>query len=210
MEPQNSHRAVITQMLMHPGTMATILYSIAVREFGAEVHEWEPETVYMEIKDSFGIEMPEANFNKLMALICAVSSDAFYQKWGSFETICAALSDGDASGDDELLVGEMAWGVIEVKLNDDTPGEFSAEVAAGVGALLMNEGFTAPPPSLAFARKPDEYVGDSDQTRKDAMSSEHEAVVQEFVRDQALLLSKQLSAVPWLTKPDLESVLTQI
>lgn len=194
--------------------MATTLYAIALHEFDAEgLHEWEPETVAMEMNEAFGIQMPEASFNKLMALISAVSSDAFYQRWTSFEIICAGMSDGDASGNDELLVAEMAWGVIEAKLNDETPGEFSHEVAAGVGALLSNEGFTSPPPALAFASMPEMYQGSdtpSDTGRQEYLSSEHVAVVREFVQDQAALLVRQLQMLPWSTEESLIEALTQI
>lgn len=207
------HRQLLSQMLLHPGSMATTLYAIALREFGVELHEWEPETVYLEVNDAFKIEFPEYNFNKLMALLSAVSSDSFYKKWGAFDVISGSLSDGDPSGNDELLVSEMAWAVIEVGLVDDTPGTFSPDVAAGVGALLVNEGFVRPPKSLSFAEMPEVYRGSdsaSDRGRLATLSTDHEGVVAEFIQDQAVLLIKQLSALPWHNEDSLTEIISQV
>ena len=209
----SEHRQFISAMLVHPGSMATLLHAIAYKEFGEELYEWEPETVYLDINDAFGIEMPESNFNKLMALISAVSSDAFYKKWSSFDVVCGALSDGDPSGHDELLVAEMAWGVIEVGLNDSTPSEFSHDVAAAVGALLVNEGFTKPLSSLSFASMPEVYHGSDsggDLRREDEISTEHAGVVVTFIQEQAALLVSQLSALPWHNEESLAEIISQV
>ncbi len=200
-------------MLVHQGTLATVLHAIAYKEFGEELYEWEPETVYLDVNDAFGIEIPEANFNKLMALISAISSDAFYKKWTSFEVICSSLSDGDPSGHDEILVAEMAWGVIEVGLNDSTPGEFSHDVAAAVGALLVNEGFTKAPGSLLFATLPEVYHGSdtgADLDREEGISTEHAAVVVTFIQEQAALLIRQISALPWHNEESVAEIIAEV
>lgn len=207
------HRQAVISMLVNPGSMATLLHAIVFKEFGEEMYDWEPETIYLDINDTFGIEMPEANFNKLMALISALASDAFYKKWSSFDIICGSLSDGDPSGNDELLVAEMAWGVIEVGLNDETPSEFSHDIAAAVGALLVNEGFTSAPASLSFATLPEVYHGSDsggDLRRDDALSTEHAAVVITFIQEQAALLVRQLSALPWHSEESLVEIISEV
>jgi hypothetical protein len=209
----SEHRQIIAAMLVNPGSMATLLHAIIFKEFGEEMYNWEPETIYLDINDAFDIQIPEANFNKLMALVSALSSDAFYKKWSSFDIICGALSDGDPSGDDELLVAEMAWGIIEVGLNDETPSEFSHDIAAAVGALLVNEGFTSPPASLSFAAMPEVYHGSDsggDLRREDSLSTEHAAVVTTFIQEQAALLVSQLSALPWHNEESLVEIISQV
>jgi hypothetical protein len=107
----------------------------------------------------------------------------------------------------------MAWAVIETKLNDDTPGTFSVDIASGVGALLVNEGFTTPPPSLAFAVMPEVYQGSdtaSDTGRIEGISTQHAGVVAEFIQDQAALLVRQIHALPWHTEESLTEILSHL
>lgn len=206
-------RARVAAIMAHPSTLATVLYSLAVREFGEEVHSWEPETVALEINDTFHIEFPEENHNKLMALLTAIDADAFYKKWPAFELTCRAINSGTVYGGDDLLVAEMAWAVAEVQLNDDTPQEFSHEIAAGVGRLLASEGFVRPPPKLGFARIPERYHGSDtpgDLGQQSGISTEHENVVKEYLQEQAALLVKQISALPWHNEESLVKVIEEM
>jgi hypothetical protein len=209
-ELQGESRVRIASILSHPGTMATVLYAIVLKEFGEDVHSWEPETVFMEINDSFGIDMPESNHDKLMALLVAIDTNSFYGSWSGFEVICRTLNTGDVFGSDDLLVAEMAWGVTEVMINDDTPGVFSDEIASGVGRLLLDEGIVSPPPRLSFAKFPEQYLGsftESDTGKQQTLSSEHEEVVRTYLQEQSALLLKQIASLPWHTEETLVDII---
>jgi hypothetical protein len=193
--------------------MATILYAIAIKEFGEEaLHSWEPETISMEMNEAFG-DMPTANHDKLLALIASVESNVFYTSWSAFEIACRTINTGELYGSDELLVAEMAWGVAEVLLNDDTPSKFSDEVAAGVGKVLFDEGIMEAPPSLSFAKIPGQYEGsytEGDLGKQQTLSGEHLAVVIEYVTEQSILLLKQICALPWHTEESMVEMVEQM
>jgi hypothetical protein len=192
--------------------MPTVLYAIALREFGEEIHSWEPETIAMEMSEAFG-EMPTENHDKLMALITAVESNAFYSSWSVFEIICRTINTGEPQGSDELLVAEMAWAVLEARLNDETPGTFSEEIAIGVGKLLSEEGITRAPPSLSFAKMPEQYQGSmtpSDMGKQETLSGEHLAVVTEYISEQSILLMRQVAALPWQTDETLAKIVDEL
>lgn len=198
----NPERNKVAPMLLHPGTMATVLYAIALHYLGEDIHGWEPETVLLELKDELGVEMIPANHDKLLALLAAIGSDSFYQRPVAFMAVVQTLcgSENPLDMDDPLLPAEMAWGVTEVLLNDDTPHAFSVDVATLAGEVLAEDGFTKAPPVLQFARMPERYIGSSypaDIRKEDFLSTEHVAIVENFVQEQALLLFRQISALPW-------------
>lgn len=212
-ETQSANRLRVSLMLANPGTLATVLYAISIHEFGEDIHSWEPETVFMEIEDAFGVQMPQGNHDKLMALLTAIDTDSFYKSWSAFEVICRTINTGEVFGSDELLVAEMAWGVTEVMLSDDTPNTFSGEIAAGVGVLLVDEGFSTPPTKLLFAKPPSQYRGSdtsSDSGKQQTLSSEHEAVVSTYLQEQSALLLKQIAALPWQTEELLVEIIQEM
>lgn len=208
-------RERVAAILHDPYTMATVLYAIALRQYGHEVHDWEPETVFLELEDDFGQGIPPVNHDKLMALLSAVSSNTFYTNPGAFRAICHSLSGDEEPWDfeDPLLVAEMAWGVLEVEINDDTTALWSDDVKAMVGGLLLEEGFVEPPPHLDFARIPAKYEGSSttaDLGRERTLSTEHAKVVQEYILDQAATLIRQISALPWHSEDTLKELVDEL
>jgi hypothetical protein len=111
----------------------------------------------------------------------------------------------------EMTVAEFVWGVIEVSLNDgdDEPQLFSPDVASLVGVVLDEEGFTAPPEPVSFAIMPERYMGSTfgaEQDQADAQSDYHLGLLSEYIRDQSLLLYKQISLLPWISPEDLETI----
>jgi hypothetical protein len=209
---QGTARTVVARIVAHPGTMPSVLYAIALREFGEELHSWEPETITMEMQEAFG-QMPPENHDKLLAIISAIETNSFYSSWSVFEIICRTINTGEPYGSDELLVAEMAWAILEVQLCDETPGQFSEEIAAGVGKILADEGILTPPPSLSFARMPERYQGSdtpSDTGKQETLSGEHLAVVMNYIAEQSILLMKQISALPWQNDETLSEIVKML
>ena len=191
-------------IVQHPGTLGTVLYTVAIRYLGPEIHNFEPETVEMEMRDELGFDLPPVNHDKLMAIINSVGTNAFYRDPMAFFAVSQLLSGSPDPFDmtDPLLPAEMAWAVAEVQLNDDTPEKFSPDVAALVGSVLNDDGFVQPPGILGFAKMPYRYTGSdtqADLNQQKNASTEHAKVVNDYVKEQALLLYKQLSGLPWQT-----------
>ena len=214
-EIQSDERQKLLPLLQHPFTMATVLYAITYRLYGEDIHNWDPETLSLELQDDFGEGIPEINLSKIHALITAVSTNSFYHHWGAFMAICKTLNNSEdpVEMDDPLLVAEMAWAVTEVRLADDKPHEWNHDVKAFVGKILEEEGFTKPPHPLHFATMPEVYHGSdypADITKQEGASTEHTQVVQEYMQEQALLLMRQLSALPWQTPDSLEKMSQEV
>lgn len=201
----------IKRILANPGTMGTVLHSICLREFDAEMYEWEPETLSMEIEDEFGIPACPAAQNRLDALISALVSESFYQDWVAYAMICTSLSseDGDPDIDGPIPTAMLAWGTLEVKLNDSTPGVWGPEVRRYAGAIQHEDGLVRPLDALSFAKMPSVYQGSTygpELNQQKAADSEHRAVYETFLEEQSLLLFKQLSFLPWMTPEKLQEL----
>lgn len=184
--------------------MGTVLYVVAMRYLGPEIHNFEPETVEMEMRDELGFDLTPVNHDKLMAVINSVATNAFYRDPMAFYAVSQILSGGEDPFDmtDPLLPAEMAWAVAEISLNDDTPEKFSPDVSALVGQVLDQDGFVTPPGILGFAKMPYKYRGSDpgpELRQQEHFSTEHAQVVKDYVKEQALLLYKQLSGLPWQT-----------
>lgn len=202
-------------IISHPGCLATTLHSIFYRTFGEEIYGWSSETLDLEAEDQFGVRMPPENLDKLDALISSLQSEVFYQDWSAFTGVCQVLcgSDDPFSLSDPLMVAEMAWGVLEVQLNDSTPGVWSDEVKRYVGLILHEEGFVSPPGVLRFADMPEVYRGSdspADMSQEKQADTAHKAVVEQYIEEQSLLLFKQLRALPWMTDDQLEKLMGEL
>jgi hypothetical protein len=124
---------------------------------GENCYAWHPGTILLEIQDDFGVELPRANFDRLMAGIHVITSDAFFKSTPSFIEICNVLSGGlyDPATWDPADAAECAWGITEAMLlappDDDDEEPFSREVRAYIGAALDQEGILDPPDVLRIA-----------------------------------------------------------
>lgn len=199
-------------MMATPGTMATISHAIALHFFGQDIYEWEPETLAMELQDELGVNVDEDNMDRLHAIIAAITSNSFNNDWAAFTAICSALS-GETDPEDiaEMTAAEFAWGVVEVGLNDDDESSiYSPDICALVGTVLDQEGFVTAPQWLNFAKMPEKYMGYESQGQAEAESGYHHDLIREYLRDQALLLYKQIEMIPWLSESDLEELVSSL
>src|SRR5437773_2212986 len=121
-----AEKGLLQQILLHKSTFATVLHAIAYRYFAEDIYEWDPITLVLEFKDEFEVELPQAAQDKLNAIISTLTTDTFYNDWAAFTAVCEALNcDHDPLGISEpLLPEEIAWAVIEVRLNDSDPVPF--------------------------------------------------------------------------------------
>lgn len=206
----------VKRVLRHPNTFGTVLHACALRAWGSDIYGWEPETIALEFKDEWEVELPTASLDRLCALLAAVSSDAYYRDWAAFTFVNQVLCghDGDVlEGADPLLVAEAAWGVVEVRLNDSTPSPWGEEVSRYVGVLLDQEGFVAPPAILNFARLPERYDGSdapADATQRANVETQHARVVAEYLQEQGLTLFNQLKELPWVGEEQLGQLAGEI
>jgi hypothetical protein len=124
---------------------------------GENCYSWHPGTILLEIRDDFGVELPQGNFDRLMAGIHLLTSDSFYKNGATFVEICNVLSGGlyNPATWDPADALECAWGITEAMLlsppDDDDEEPFSREIRAYIGAALDQEGILDPPDVLRIA-----------------------------------------------------------
>lgn len=146
------------QLLQDPDTLATVLL-LLVRDrlvrppvTDDEFIHWDPQTIQDEIEAEFADDIHPANYNKLMAAISLVASNAFYKDLDEFIRICNALYSGTFTPAtfDPADAAEIAWGITEavVIYPPDEPEPFTAEIQGYIGAALKNEGIMVPPDVL--------------------------------------------------------------
>lgn len=137
---------------------ATTLLAALIRLNGAEVLEWDPLTIELEVKEDLGVEMPRKVYDKLLALISALSTDSTYKDVALFdETVNALAGKGVGVERDVPPVDEVAWAVTELRLNDPEPVSrspeqpFAREIQRYARVVLDDEGMKIAPKALDFA-----------------------------------------------------------
>ena len=125
-------------------------------EFGTEMFEWDPITLSLEIRDTYGFEPSMDLQDKVQAVSALLTSNLFFLSLEAFSTVCDAFNFGAVTS--EIFVpadlDDVLWGVTEAKIllgEDYTPDGFSHNIARFVGVLLSQEGISDPPKMLAFA-----------------------------------------------------------
>ncbi len=196
---------ILRDLLASQDTLATVIVAILVRTYGAEVYEWEPETVWIQVQEDFGVEMPEICHMRAVSLLAAIHSGEFYRDPAVFSATCEILSGTPSELDElspDLLPAEIAWGVMEVRLNDDDRPVFSYDVARLAGLSLEEDGFSAPPRQVPWAivEPPPEFDPAHDE------AGWHSAVIDEYMAGQAQTLFAQISQLPWASEVDMESL----
>jgi len=209
----NQEKMVAGRISMMPGTIGTVMHAIAIKFFGTDIYDWEPETIAMEFQDEFGVEPYEGNIEKLNAILATVSSDAFYDDWVAYTKVCSVLSgENDIEDLAEVTVEELAWGVMEISLNDEDFNKikFSSDVKTLTGVVLHENGYVKPPPQLSFATMPYRYWGDSygpDINKEINNTTYNSQLLAQYLHDQILTMYKQMKLLPWLDQTDFSMII---
>lgn len=157
-------KTILRQFYRNRGTYGTVLLVWAVDSLGWDeetkqpnVCVWHPETVRMELEKQVGISLVDENFDKLMACVAVLTTDAFFKDPGRFIILTNALvGEGfDPHQVDHPSSLEIAWAVTEALLlvppDAKDPEPFSTEVRHYIGQVLREEGYVTPPDILRIA-----------------------------------------------------------
>lgn len=142
----------LKKILASDRAYATTLLTILIDHFGDEALKWHPTTRRMELEQTFGVDLPVINGDKLNAGIMLLTSDGFFKRESVFVQICNVLSGTPfAYADfDRADVDECAWGITEAMLlaapEEEEP--FSDEIRGYIGKVLKDEGIKTPPDVL--------------------------------------------------------------
>ncbi len=135
---------VASKLLESPETFATTLHVILLAAYGAAVYEMDPLDIYAQVKDDFGVVIPEEGENRLNAMFMALTTDAFYQSAQAFESIATALHSGEIGDEveglfDSMTLPETLWALYEVKLNREDEDPLAPEVDALIIRTIADE-----------------------------------------------------------------------
>lgn len=159
---QEEQRAA--SMLSDQNTTGTPLLVLLIDRFGTAMFDWEPDTLRLEIKSTWGVEPPQENMDKIWALISLITTNLFNVSLEFFIHVSNALSGNgaDFANYDPATVQEMCWAITEQHLIApfEKGEDFSSEILTYMKASLLEEGFSQVPQILT------EHIG------KDLTSSE--------------------------------------
>jgi len=168
-------RTKVKKALESPKTMAVVLYTILNMQYGEEWLDWDPATIYLELRDDFNAEPSSQVLDRISALLVAVSTGEFFVRYEAFSAISHALNTGEPSFTifDPVEVEEAGWAVTELSLIRDLL-PFGYSVRQYLRQMLQADGYDAerPPPVL-------EHVLEA----KDPSSN----VVRDLIADRTLL-----------------------
>ncbi|MDB4331258.1 hypothetical protein N9993_01785, partial [bacterium] len=85
---------------MDRDVFATTLLIMGLDYYGPDLLTWHPETIKREIQDDFGVRLPKANFDRLMAAITVVTTDLFFKNLSRFIQLANVLAFDDFQPDE--------------------------------------------------------------------------------------------------------------
>ena len=137
---------------------ATSLVAGLLKCYGTEALDWDPLTIQMELQSDFDVEINSKTFDKISALVNAITTETVYEDVAVFdETISALAGFGLNTQRDIPSVIDTAWAVAEIRLCDPVPvgrnpnNPWSSNIRKYVRVVLNDEGLTIPPEILGFA-----------------------------------------------------------
>ena len=195
-------------------TSGIALLAMCLDEFGPEGLEQEPEALAADIDEAFRVSIPQVNFDKIMSLWAALTTDLVHKDVSTFIGAANALSGTAISFDlfDPADTYECAWAITELSLLDpETPKRFSSDVRRYIGEMIKYSGLVKVPPvlrSVADFGADDNYSELSEinvnnledastwYANQEAKSQEIEA----FVQSNLISMIKELDEMPLSTR----------
>lgn len=145
-------------VLLNDESSATVVFETAKRALGATFMAWEPESIWLELKDE-GVDLSPINRDKLMAVLTLIQTGTFYWDAAVFENTIMAFEHQHSSPEvlQEASSAQIAWGISEAELilerNDKEEGVFDHEPAQYTAVSLHRAGLVVAPDLLEFAQE---------------------------------------------------------
>ncbi len=202
---QRAPRSEAKRFWQKPGLFGFNGLALFIDAFGTEALTWAPETIEMELRDEFGGDAEEGNFERLMVAISVLNTDSFFTSVPDFIRGCVTLS-GHRIGENAMILpnsGEIAWGITEAMLMNkpDDKDPFVPEIVEFIRQTLDDEGVLTPPDVLRIATNSRELVEKVNYEYSD--DPEMFSAIQKNEEDRS-------SAIDLMVKGRLKSMLMQL
>ena len=149
----------LTKLFTNTEVSPTVLHVVVLRHFSTDAYQWEPQTLWKEIEDTFKVSLPRTNKDKIQAVFSLVATNLFYVQWEVFEKICKSFNNVEISFRhvSPLITEEMIVALIEASLNDVDfeTAKWDPEVKIYVQSVLKKDGFLKIPEILKFSEYPE-------------------------------------------------------
>jgi len=214
----------VKNLLQDNHTFATTLLAILLDTFGLEAVEWSPQTVVMEIRDEFGVNLPNVLLDRLMVAVELLTSNSFYKSLPDFIEFCNILS-GNHSTLGQFApadVADVGWGLTEAMLimppDEDDKQPFTPEIIGYIEETLKDEGILDPPDILKLGAGSSELLKKvqfdfSDDPEMFSSIWEFEKAktddINELIRERLLAMLMQIKSLP-LKNPKAIGVITKM
>jgi len=194
------------QALEGTETGASVVHAIVRGQYGDEVYDWDPSTVFLELRDDFRVEPSSEVMDRWSAVQIMMTTDGFFKRLDAFMAICNTFATGQPFFHvfDPVTVEEAAWGVTEVALNRELL-PFGYQIQKYLQQLLRADGFDEHdfPPALAevFDRRPssDDIREGLDEARASVQNQNN---IEFYIEDQMRDMVHQFNAIPSLSDMD--------
>ena len=150
-------KGAFTDTETHP----LVLNLMLLKAFGPEYLGWEPETIWHEIQQTYGVTVADANKQKIEAVRSVYVSDKPGDDWTAFEIVAAGLLGiPPRAGVIQRCPPSRAGFALECLLYLRDPSYVKPEVYRYCAACLMDYGLVYGPATLEEANQ---YVVDADK-----------------------------------------------
>lgn len=140
-------------LFIHPAAHPIILDLCALKKYGPEWLEWEPETIQAAIQQDHG-NISDLNFSKLMAMKTLHVADSFWKKWEIF--VWCAMPLNSLFPDFEVMqVPTVAQCAVAVEVADHARRDvtWSEEVKKYLEVVHVHDGIFIPQTPLEMLVK---------------------------------------------------------
>ena len=153
----------VKRLLEQDDTSAIVLKTILDEAFGEDWYDWDPVTIYLELRSVFYCEASTECIDRINAIQTIMLSGVYFESLDTFMAITNTLSDGVPSFTvfDPATGPEIAWGITEVSLMRDLI-PYGPSVKLYIKKTMQHEGVTAYPAAVnkALGIKDDETIVD--------------------------------------------------
>jgi len=190
----------IQQAVQNPQTLGVVLSEILFAKYGDAWVDWDPVTIYLELRDEYNAEPVSEAMDRISAAQVVLASDSFFKRPEAFFNVANTLASGSPGFTvfDPVTVPEAAWALTEVALLREYD-EFSHAVRGVIRAILKDDGYTDDYPAIfdvVLAERPTAEVA-LEAVGTDLRDQEASGV-EEFVNDQLAALVFQFDQIPQL------------
>ena len=83
-----------SEVFSRDDVFGTVMVTLLVSSYGAECLNWEPETLDLQIRNDFGVDMENRDADRLNAAVSVLTTDLFFLSLEGFCNVCNSLNFG--------------------------------------------------------------------------------------------------------------------